>query len=617
MNVSYLAQRRTEALDKCLDWICGSIDEFNLSLDGLDSHYTLKVLSEMNLLSSLYSRKLNRYDHRIKKIISFTTEQLGRVGYLDGLVRMPESLTPYAFIYKSLYECGVKLQEFRNAIMAAVDQEAVNSRERIPFGMMDLCYALNKANIRHPFPTLRSLYHKTLLAKDPAILSLNLNDAYDITHIIFYLSDFGFRKFTEISAHQLPKVRWIITSLTGLYLRDQDWDILAELLLCYYCLRWYPYPIYEVAWNNLLNAQRVDGSIPGSLRNEKLEMKSKSWNKNFTKNYHATIVTAIACLLTIDRDPTYSRRNIHYLPAKSKISLSQARLVCKRAHLWLEELYKNLDQAEYDFSSLLYILLGEWIYFGAFETRSLSNLYDLAEEIRKKIDAQSANKRMLTYPVASLALLSTAILRALRIRSKTLEDFTKVAHEALRTRIPKTEEEKINLFQSRFLIHKICLTPIPECKNLQMSYTPDELNRLYVSKDNWDYLSKYVAATSLFGTKKIRFDRNLKVHIHSSLVFYLFHSLNSYNLKMGFQLLQTMCYLHLNKGRSFKQALEFITQQQRPDGSFGFFGPEALKLEKSDPKIKVKFDLYLPITVYAMWTIAEAFTTHYSVFHSI
>jgi hypothetical protein len=530
---------------------------------------------------------------------------------------MPESLTLYAFIYKSLYECGLKLQEFRNAITEAVDQEAVNSRERIPFGMMDLCYALNKANIRHPFPTLRSLYHKTLLAKDPAILSLNLNDAYDITHIIFYLSDFGFRKFTEISAQQLPKVRWIITSLTGLYLRDQDWDILAELLLCYYCLRWYPYPIYEVAWNNLLNAQRVDGSIPGSSRNEKLKTKSKSWNKNFIQSYHATIVTAIACLLTIDRNPTYSHRNINYLPAKSKISLSEARSVCKRAHLWLGELYKNLDQAEYDFSSLLYILLGEWIYFDAFETRSLSNLYALAEEIRKKIDAQSANKRMLTYPVASLALLSTAILRALKIRSKTLEDFTRVAHEALGTRIPKTEEEEINLFQSRFLIHKICLMPIPVCKNLQMPYTPDELNGLYVGKDNWDYLSKYVAATSLFGTKKIRVDRNLKVHIHSSLVFYLFHSLYSYNLKMGFQLLQTMCYLHLNKGRSFKQALEFITQQQRPDGSFGFFGPEALKLEKSDPKIKVKFDLYLPITVYAMWTIAEAFRTHYSVFLSI
>jgi len=149
-----------------------------------------------------------------------------------------------------------------------------------------------------------------------------------------------------------------------------------------------------------------------------------------------------------------------------------------------------------------------------------------------------------------------------------------------------------------------------------MPDTRDDLNGLYVSKD-WDYLSKYVAATSLFGTKKIRFDRNLKVHIHSSIVFYLFHSLYSYNLKMGFQLLQTMCYLHLNKGRSFKQALEFITQQQRPDGSFGFFGPEALKLEKSDPKIKVKFDLYLPITVYAMWTIAEAFRTDYSVFLSI
>ena len=140
-----LTQRRSEAFDKCLDWIYGNIYEFNLSLDALDCQFGLKVLSEMNVLCSLYKRKLNnRYDDRINKIIFFTTEQLRRVGYLDGLARMPESLTFYAFIYKSLYECGLKLQEFRNAIVAAVDQEAVNSRERIPFGMMDLCYALNK-----------------------------------------------------------------------------------------------------------------------------------------------------------------------------------------------------------------------------------------------------------------------------------------------------------------------------------------------------------------------------------------------------------------------------------------------------------------------------------------
>jgi hypothetical protein len=349
-------------------------------------------------------------------------------------------------------------------------------------------------------------------------------------------------------------------------------------------------------------------------------MKSKSWDKNFTRNYHATIMTAIACLLTIDRNPTYSRRDIHYLPTKSKISPSRARLVCKKAHLWLGELYKSLNQIEYDFSSLLYILLGEWIYSDAFETRNLPNLYSLAEEIKEKIDARSAyadnTMLMLTSPVANLVLLDTAILRALKIRSKTLEDFTKVVHQALRTQIPKTEEENISLFQSRFLLHKICSMPLQGRMKLKMPVRSHELNGLYVGKD-WGYLSKYVAATSLFGTRKIRFNGNLKVHIHSSIVFHLFHSLYSYNLKIGFQLLQTMCYLHMDKGRSFNQALEFITQQQRPDGSFGFFGPEALKLEKSDPKIKTKFDLYLPITVYAIWTIAEASRRDYSVFLSI
>jgi hypothetical protein len=127
MKLSYLGQRRTKVLDKCLDWLCGSIGEFNFSFDALGCHFGLKVLSEMNLLCSLYRRKpIGRYGDRINKIISFTTEQLGRASYLDGLARMPESLTLYAFIYKSLYEYGIKLEEFRNAIVTAVHREAVN-----------------------------------------------------------------------------------------------------------------------------------------------------------------------------------------------------------------------------------------------------------------------------------------------------------------------------------------------------------------------------------------------------------------------------------------------------------------------------------------------------------
>jgi Domain of unknown function (DUF6895) len=616
MNVSNFAQRKTQAFDKCLDWISGSIDKFDLSSSSLNCHFGLKVLSEMNLLTSLYNRKLiNQYDDRIKKITTFTTQQFERVGYMDVVARMPEFLSLYAFIYMSLYECGLNLEEFRNAILTAVNQEAINSRERIPFGMMDLCYALNKANIRHPFPTLRSLYHKTLLAKDPAILSLNLNDAYDITHIIFYLTDFGFRKSTEISSRQIPKVCWIITVLTGLYLREQSWDILAELLLCFYCMGWYQYPIYEVAWNNLLNIQKNDGSIPGSLRSEQ-EIKSEVWDKKFTQNYHATIVTAIACLLTVDHNPVYARRNIHYLQTKNQISLRKARSVCKRAHLWLEELYKNLDQVECDFSSPLYILLGEWIYFDAFERQNLSNLYPLAHEITKKIDALSAHNKTIPYSVANLALLVTAILRALKIRSKTLEKFTQTASEALRTHTTKTEEEKINLFQSRLLIHKIYEMPIPAWERLELTVRPNELNGLYMSQD-WDYLSKHVATISLFGTKKMQFHRNVLAHMHSSIIFNLFHSLYSYDLKLGFQLLRTMSYLHLNKGRSFMQALEYIVQQQRPDGSFGFFGPEAVESKGPDPKMKLKFGLYLPLTVDAIWTLAEACRRDYSVFLSI
>src|SRR5690242_2626562 len=129
MNVSNFAQRKTKAFDKCLDWISGSIDKFDLSSSSLNCHFGLKVLSEMNLLTSLYNRKLiNKYDDRIRKITAFTTEQLEKIGYMDGVVRMPEFLSLYAFIYMSLYECGLNLEEFRKAILIAVDQESINSR---------------------------------------------------------------------------------------------------------------------------------------------------------------------------------------------------------------------------------------------------------------------------------------------------------------------------------------------------------------------------------------------------------------------------------------------------------------------------------------------------------
>ena len=78
-----------------------------------------------------------------------------------------------------------------------------------------------------------------------------------------------------------------------------------------------------------------------------------------------------------------------------------------------------------------------------------------------------------------------------------------------------------------------------------------------------------------------------------------------------------MNYLGMQKLRYFKDSLDFILWQQRPDGRFGFFAPEVSCIRNKDPKFNEKRCLYLPITVSAMWTIAEILDPKFSVYHSI
>ena len=57
---------------------------------------------------------------------------------------------------------------------------------------MDLIRTLNQCNIRHNLKIINS-FKKTLLNNNPDVFSLQRVDAYNITHTIFYLTDFGFK----------------------------------------------------------------------------------------------------------------------------------------------------------------------------------------------------------------------------------------------------------------------------------------------------------------------------------------------------------------------------------------------------------------------------------------
>src|SRR5208282_3342142 len=66
-----------------------------------------------------------------------------------------------------------------------------------------------------------------------------------------------------------------------------------------------------------------------------------------------------------------------------------------------------------------------------------------------------------------------------------------------------------------------------------------------------------------------------------------------------------------------REAVDFILTQQRKDGSFGFYRDEIELIRKSEQGFDPLDKIILPITVSAMWTLAEATRDGFSLFNSV
>lgn len=131
-------------------------------------------------------------------------------------------------------------------------------------------------------------------------------------------------------------------------------------------------------------------------------------------------------------------------------------------------------------------------------------------------------------------------------------------------------------------------------------------------------LSDFIAIKTLFGKKESSFDSKFLKHLYAAIPLGTLHSLYQYDLNLGLKLLRTMSYLNIHRSKLFKQSISFVLSQQRSDGSFGFFAPEILQLQKM---IGFEFNEFnspcLPVAFNSMWTIAEAIYPNFTLFHSI
>jgi hypothetical protein len=175
----------------------------------------------------------------------------------------------------------------------------LHNPSRAPNARLELRYVLDLGGFRHRLPAVGELYRRTILDSPLDIIYLSDLEAYAITHIVFYLTDFGGRP-ASLTDEQMERAKETVEQLTALYLADGNWDLTAELLSCRRMLDLPPSDLTAFGWRCLAEAQASSGMIPGPHYGpgvaESMPDAVRKGIYEFRSSYHTTLVTMLAAV---------------------------------------------------------------------------------------------------------------------------------------------------------------------------------------------------------------------------------------------------------------------------------------------------------------------------------
>ncbi|MDP8206725.1 MAG: hypothetical protein P9L92_08700 [Candidatus Electryonea clarkiae] len=132
---------------------------------------------------------------------------------------------------------------------------------------MALSYMLNTLGFEKPY-SYCEIYQRPdcVLRSHPDYTNINLKDqmettrAYDITHEIFYLTNFGANPLECADASDFEYAEETLSFLLTRAMEQDNPDIAAELCVCLDYLRMYENELYDECITYLLESQNEDGS---------------------------------------------------------------------------------------------------------------------------------------------------------------------------------------------------------------------------------------------------------------------------------------------------------------------------------------------------------------------
>ena len=290
---------------RALDWLERSLESFDpfSYVDGDKFEFSVKMLAELTFVCARLS---DCNDPSIRDVIGNIQETIfervfSRTGFQSFLLQNLSTL-PGLSIYASLLECGYSDPEFFRKLENSCSQSNVICGEYAPALFIDLAHSAIRCGLPWAGPSLTSLFERSLLASRPNWLCLKDPDYYTITHVIFFLTDFGKqtdRMPSDVRTHFAKE----LDSMMFLFAAREHWDLLGEILLCGVYLGLNETASFSAFLQLLLSVQEADGSFTCNVgtKSEK-DDQANSWSV-FLDKYHTTLVVLLltAALRVQDR----------------------------------------------------------------------------------------------------------------------------------------------------------------------------------------------------------------------------------------------------------------------------------------------------------------------------
>lgn len=206
------------------------------------------------------------------------------------------SFIGHLVIWSTLNHFGIKPKINKEKFQDFIDNEKVNLGSLSPFRLLELKYWLDISGFNHQLVSEDFYFSSTFLSNYKSKCTLSIQDAYDITHTIFYTTDFGSKSIPIFLKNNMEANIKIIKEALYEMLQIGNLDLVIELLLSLKCLKYVNKEFYSIIWETIKINQDSSGFVWGlDTIKEKHEL-SKYYNHKyiFWKCYHPTLVTVMA-----------------------------------------------------------------------------------------------------------------------------------------------------------------------------------------------------------------------------------------------------------------------------------------------------------------------------------